>query len=210
MQIVWLLDNLISAALGVILTLAAGYLIYKFRQRTAVSVEIAAASMAPLEEIAIVVTNHGRVPTVVAELSVYLPAAQILPDWPAPLPPDVVIPRFHKMRRAFRTFGSKNDLHAMQARVILSDGAVKAEMIDQTETVTVMPKEKVARRFRRHDPRLLVLQTELPGRLTLVPTCRVSGHQHKLWGPPVFLSLATIGDKPTPLAAISLPTLHEN
>lgn len=204
----WLIQTVGAVLIGILLTAVAAYAVYKLRERPKVSVEIVADTMRSIKEIAIVVTNHGRVPVVITELSVYVPAEQIMPDWPAPNPPAVVTARFHKLRRVFRTFGSKNDLHALGAKKILADGAVKSGMMDETETLTVMPKEKGARRFDRRGPRVGAPMLELPNTLTLVPSCRAFGRQHEVWGSPAIMSFAEIGGQVVPVVVMSFPTLH--
>ena len=64
----WLAENVGSSLIAIAIALSITYLLYLFRQRLMVSVQIMVETTAPTPEIRIVITNHGRSAAVITKL----------------------------------------------------------------------------------------------------------------------------------------------
>ena len=207
---IWFIQTVGAVLIAILLSSVIGYTLYKFRERKKVSVVIVAEAWAPISEIAVVVSNHGRAPVVITELSVHIPVEEIAPKLSPARPPVIENPHFHKCRRLFRTFDSKNDLHGFAAKRILAAGAMTCQVMPASETATVMPKEKIARQFARADSRLWYFRLETPTSLTLVPSSRTFGDRAEVWGPPTIVGIGEIDGQAVTTWVVSLPSEHHS
>ena len=189
-----LLLQIVSPSVGVVLTLLAGYLLYVYRRRLAVSVELVTDTRVSPLSVDIVVTNHGRSPVVITGLDVHIPAESVWDGILAGPAYGVAAPkmsRFLKLRRKLRTRGSRNDALAVAARGVLSRGSLTSKVIGPHETIRVEPQEKVARPFppqdRKDSPWYMPQAGELSNPTTFVPSCRVAKHKPLIWGPPTIV-----------------------
>ena len=87
-----LVEGVVSSLIALLVGLGMAYLVYRYKERQSLSVEIHAETMTggPIAEI--VVTNHGKSTIVITELNAYIPAKQIFPDELLP----VAAPTFEK------------------------------------------------------------------------------------------------------------------
>ena len=182
----WPVQVALGSVITVALTLVAAYLVYRFKSRKAVAIEIVAETMVEGPIGTIVVTNHGRTPIVLSEVNAYLPAEQILPELPL-LPPQFRKPRFLAIRKRMHTHGSQNDSCAATAEKLLCEGAAKATFMPPTETMKVGPHEKAAYPIRHRMVKSYGPTLELPDVLTLVPSCKLSGQEQEIWGRAVIV-----------------------
>ena len=72
-------------------------------------------------------------------------------------------------------------------------------VIDRTETITVMPNEKVSRLLVGRELHPLTPTLEKPAAVELIPSCRVAKQSHVVWGAPVIASEVTVGDHTIPM-----------
>ena len=204
----WIAENVASSLIATLLALALAYIIYRYRQRPSVTVEIVINTKLATPTTKIVITNHGRAPTVITELNVhfslkgakfqsgsssgstFFDSAQLPHGW-------FKISRLFWIRRKLKTLGSHNDMLTLFAESWLSKGSAKADLIDSTETITVLPHEKVSRELVGRELHPLTAHVELPAAATLIPSCRVAKQQHVVWGSPVIVSELKLGGHST-------------
>lgn len=206
----WIAENVASSLIATLLALGIAFIIYLYRQRHMVTVEIVIDTGLATPTTKVVITNHGRAPTVITELNLHFPLAQAkihstLSSRDAtlesdPLPPQwFKTPRFSWIRQKMPIFGSYNDRCRLIAQSRLDKGSGKINVIDQTETITVMPSEKVSRLLVGRNSHPLTPQIESPSVVELIPSCRVAKRKHVVWGTPVIASEVRLGGHITPM-----------
>ena len=178
----------ISSVVTVVLTMGTAYLLYRYRQRPMVSVEIVVNTRLATPTIDLVITNHGRSSVVITELNVYVPVQEIIPNSPPTTPPNFKRRRsFFRVRRKLSTHGSKCDLFEILAESSLSKGAAIIDLTQQTETIRIEPKEKAARTMRPQKLSPYSPKLEAPNPVTLVPSCKIASQRYAIWGPSVIV-----------------------
>ena len=200
-----LLLQIVSSAVGVALTLLVGYLLYLYRRRVAVSVELVTDTRVSPLSVDVVVTNHGRSPVVITSLDIHIPVESVWDGILAETGDGVPAPkmsRFLKLRRKLRTNGSRNDALALAARAVLPHRSLTSKVIGPHETIRVEPQEKVARPFplkdTKNSPWYMPHAGELSNPTTFVPSCKVANHKPLIWGPPTIIGriVTESGDLP--------------
>ena len=206
----WIAENVASSLIATLLALLVAFLVYLYRQRPMITVEIVIDSGLAKPTTKVVITNHGRAPTVITELNVHMPLGNttihspLLPGIatlePSPLPPQwFKVPRCLWLRRKLRVFGSHNDMLTSHAKLLLADGSVKHDVLNRTETINVMPNEKASRLLEGRKSHPLTPKMEKPLAVVLIPSCRVAKQKNVVWGKPVIVSQVNIDGYATPL-----------
>lgn len=206
----WIAEHVVSSLIATLLALGFAFIIFLHRQKPMVTVEIVIDAGLPIPTAKLVITNYGRAPTVITELNVHIPLAQAtihsqlstrnITLEPDPLPPQwFKIPRSFWIRRKLRIFGSHNAMLTRVAQSRLGNGCAKINVIDQTETITVMPNEKVSHPLVGRDSHPLTPTLAMPATVELIPSCRVAKQKHVAWGVPVIASAIPVGDHIMPV-----------
>ena len=188
---VWLTETVASSVVPILLTMIAAYLLYLYTHRPAVSVEIMVNTRLATPKIEVVVTNHGRSAVIITELNVHIPAQQMLPGFPSLSPP---IPerrlRLFRLRRKIGTQGSRNDFLESIAGSFLSEGALRAGIIEESESIRIEPHEKAARPLLQQKLSPYLLKIDAPDFFTLIPSCKTATQRYAIWGLPVTVGQA--------------------
>ena len=192
-----LVEGVVSSLIALLVGLGMAYLVYRYKERQSLSVEIHAETMTggPIAEI--VVTNHGKSTIVITELNAYIPAKQIFPDELLP----VAAPTFEKQwffttRRKMRFLTSRNDAFGVMAEKVLREGAGRAQVLPSTQTIKVEPGERASRAIEGQDRSSYnPIRLDLPdSAFWLVPSCKTAKSKSEIWGPPVMIARARGGE----------------
>ena len=202
----WLAQTVGSSVIGIALTMGAAYLLYRYKQRPIVSIEVVVDTQAATPKIDLVITNHGRSAVVITELSAYVPARDIMPDLPPLTPPSFKKRGVFEIRRKGDTHGNRNEICEMLAEGWLSNGAAKADLTRRKETIRIEPNEKAARPIGQQGLSPFLIKLHTPNSITLVPSCKIANQQHAIWGLPVMVgSYATDGHSISMVGGLSWP-----
>lgn len=192
-----LVEGIVSSLIALLVGLSVAYLVYRYKERQSLSVELYAETMTggPIAEI--VVTNHGRSTIVITELNAYIPAKQVFPEELLP----VAAPTFRKqwfftIRGKTRFLISRNDAFAVMAEKVLREGAGRAQVLPSTQTIKIGSGERASRALEGQDRTSYnPMRLDLPdSAFWLVPSCRTAKSNSEIWGPPVMIARAQEGE----------------
>ena len=198
-QTPWILQAVTTAFIALALGLITAYFIHRYKQRVITSVEIVVNTGIDPNTTDIVVTNHGRSAIVVTELNIHIPAKDLIPGMPSPIGPKPKKYMLFRIRRKFKTQGSRNDLLEMVAQSYLSEGMATHRVIKGIETITVGPSEKASRRLQGENLPQNTPKLETSNPVTFIPSCKIAEHKKEIWGSPVVIGKATVGEIDWPM-----------